>query len=573
MFTQFSARLISWCSTLMLIAQLPAACADESSISLSGTWKFQLDNKDIGTKEKWFNRALNDSVRLPGTTDENRKGILQDEKPTDRLARAWFWKGAAWYQREVTIPQSWAGKRITLFFERSKNSRVWVNDLFCGREDSLSAPHVFDVTKAMTTGTHTITVLVDNAKLPPVGPAHAVDERTQTNWNGIVGRMELRATAPVWIEDVQVFPDVSNNCARVRMSVGNITGRHALGSLRIDCKSFNVDEPQAFKTNSIAVNADEPWNTFDFIYQPDAKLPLWDEFDPILMKLDLELSVSAGEISHTDRRAVRFGMREFTRDGNLLKNNGRTVFLRGRLDCANYPLTGYAPMEKTEWRRLLQIQKDWGLNHIRFHSWCPPAAAFEAADELGFYLQVELPNKRSAFNAQDNKDAAVHNIDWLDENSDGAGVSLFDYGKREGDLIMRHFGNNPSFVLFTLGNELGRTPGMFDLVAHFKQSDPRRLHAQGSNNMHWNPSLAEGDDFWVTGKVEKDRRPLRGSFSLYEFPDPHIETHPPSTLVDFRKSLEGVPIPLIGHETGQFQVFPDFRDIPKFTGVLRARKL
>ena len=556
-------------TTCLLLSR--SSLAAEASISLAGQWRFQLDAKDVGLKEKWFSRALDDSIQLPGTTDENQKGILQDEKPNDRLSRVWFWKGPAWYQREVTIPESWAGKRITVFFERTKNSRVWVDQTFCGREDSLSTSHVFDLTKAMTPGKHTLTVLVDNAKLPPVGPSHAVDERTQTNWNGIVGRMELRATDPVWIDDIRVDPMAANKEARVRVIVGNITDKPATGKISVTCRSCNTATPAAFATHSVEFTANRRENTIEFIYQPGDNVPLWDEFQPTLLKLDLNLETTAGGQSLADHADARFGMRNFTRQGNLLKNNGKTVFLRGRLDCANYPLTGYAPMDKTAWRKLLEIQKSWGLNHIRFHSWCPPAAAFEAADELGFYLQAELPNKRSAFNAPDNKDAAIHNIDWLDETGDGTGVSLYDYGKREGEMILKQFGNHPSFAMFTLGNELGRTPGMFELVAYFKKIDPRHLHAQGSNNMHWDPSLAEGDDFWVSGKVEKNKRPLRGSFSLADYPNPHIESFPPSTMVDFSKSIEGIPVPLIGHETGQFQVAPDYRDIPKFTGVLKAR--
>ena len=159
----------------------------------------------------------------------------------------------------------------------------------------------------------------------------------------------------------------------------------------------------------------------------------------------------------------------------------------------------------------------------------------------------------------------------LDIESTDTKVELYDYAKREGELIFRHFGNHPSFVMFTLGNELDRNQAMFDLVEHFKQIDPRRLHAQGANNMYWNPSLAEGDEFWVTGKVEKEAKPLRGSFSLLDFPRAPIEGYPPSTLDDFSDSIRGVPVPLVGHETGQFQVAPDFRDIAKFTGVLKAR--
>jgi hypothetical protein len=217
------------------------------------------------------------------------------------------------------------------------------------------------------------------------------------------------------------------------------------------------------------------------------------------------------------------------------------------------------------------IHKDWGINHIRFHSWCPPGAAFEAADELGLYLQPEIPSKRSGYKVPENRAAAHHNIDRRDVGSTETKVELYDYAKREGELIFRNFGNHPSFVMFTLGNELGRNEGMFDMVAHFRKTDPRHLYAQGSNNMHWNPSLAEGDDFWVTVKVEKLGKPMRGAFPVVDDQPSPIDTFPPCTMFDFTKSVEGVPVPLIGHETGSYQVSPDFRDIPKFTGVTRAR--
>jgi len=541
------------------------------TLPLAGTWNFRLDAEGVGVAEKWFAVEFDDTVKLPGTTDENHKGIKKDEQCIDRLSRVWYWKGPAWYQRRVEIPESWDGKRITLLLERTKNTRVWVDKTFCGREDTLSAPQVFDVTAAMTPGEHTISVLIDNAKLPPVGPAHAVDERTQTNWNGIVGKMELCATAPVWLDEIQVYPKAKEKKARVRAVIGNITGKAASGQIRVACESYNVENPSVFKTQSIKIRASERENVIEFTYEPGDDVPLWDEFQPAMLRLTLSLETKAGDGQFSDQRSVNFGMRDFTKERNRLKINGKSVFLRGRTDSANYPLTGYPPMDKAGWVRILSITKAWGINHYRFHSWCPPEAAFEAADELGIYFQAEIPNKRSGFGIPENAEAARHNIDRLDVKSAETEVTLYEYAKREGELIFKAFGNHPSFVMFTLGNELGRNRGMYDLVSHFKQIDPRRLYAQGSNNVHWNPNLAEGDDFWVTGKVEKDSRPLRGSFSVLDFTNAPIESYPPSTMFDFSESIKGVPVPMIGHETGQFQVYPDYRDIPKFTGVVKAR--
>jgi hypothetical protein len=562
----------SFLIAVLLLGGVNATLANEETLSLAGTWQFQLDPDNVGIEQVWFAQKLDDTVTLPGTTDENHKGVFKDERAVDRLSRVWYWKGPAWYQKQVTIPQSWAGKRITLYLERSKHTRVWVDRTFCAWEDTLSAPHVFDVTRAMAPGDRTITILVDNAKLPPVGPSHAVDERTQTNWNGIVGKIELRATDPVWLDDVQVYPDTEKKVARVRAVIGNITGKAFAGQISIGCKSVNVDAPSTFKMHTVKVAGDTPETMAEFTYMPGEQVPLWDEFHPVMLRLDLHLDTTTDGGSHRDKRTVHFGMRRFATERNRFTINARPVFLRGKLDCCLFPLTGYAPMDKAGWLRVLSIAKSYGINHYRFHSWCPPRAAFAAADELGMYLQPELPNKRSAFKAPENGEAAQYNIDRLDVESTETKISLYDYGKREGELILRAYGNHPSFVMFTLGNELGRNRGMFELVDHFRQIDPRHLYAQGSNNMHWNPSLAEGDDFWVTCKTSKTL-PVRGAFFPPDYPTPHIEHASPSTLVDFSESIAGVPVPVLSHENGSFQVSPDFREIPKYTGVTRARNL
>jgi len=545
----------------------------KEEIDLSGRWKFRLDPGNVGMNEGWFRQAFSDGIQLPGTTDQNKKGIYLDQQADDRLSRVWYWKGTAWYEREIEIPESWKGKNLRLLLERSKDTWVWFDGKEAGYENTLSAPQYFSLSKAVTPGRHRITILVDNAKLPPVGPSHAVDERTQTNWNGIVGRVELQVSDPVWIDQVQAFPDIKNNRVKVRVHIANSTGRRAGGELVIHAESWNTEVPATFRTRREKVAAISSEQTVEFTYDFDKKAPLWDEFDPALIQLRLNLSVRAEGQEYTSTRQVDFGMREFTRAGKHLYNNGKRVFLRGRIDSANYPLTGYAPMSKGAWLQMFRQLKSYGINHWRFHSWFPPEGALKAADEVGVYLQPELPNKRSGMDSKSMEEEAVrktYNPDYLEVAGGQINMTLQEYLRKEGELIFKHFGNHPSFVMFTLGNELGRNQAMYDLIAHFKEIDPRRLYAQGSNNMHWDLSFAEGDDFWVTGKTADDL-PVRGSFAHHDPIKPHIEERPPSTLTDYSDSIEEVPAPVIGHETGQFQVSPDFREIPKFVGVTRAR--
>lgn len=558
---------------IVLANPLAAQESPQKVILLAGTWRFRLDPENAGVEKKWFAEKLDDSVTLPGTTDTNQKGGFKDERAVDRLSRVWYWKGPAWYQREVVIPDAWQGQRITLLLERTKNTRVWVDDKDCGGDDTLSAPQVFDLTRPLAPGRHTVTVRVDNVKLPPVGPSHAVDERTQSNWNGMVGKIELRATDPVWLDEVQVYPDVDQRQATVRMVVGNLTGQAASGRIEVSGRSWNVPTPVAFSAQAADFSAPREKNQVTFTYALGDAVPLWDEFHPALIRLTVSLAANAPARNFRDERTVDFGMRKFVRDGRRLTINGRTVFLRGRTDSANYPLTGYAPMDKAGWLRLLKTARSYGLNHCRFHSWFPPEAALEAADELGMYLAPELPNKSSRFGSlKEREPGERYNVDYLDVESTSSHTPLSKYLLREAALIFKAYGNHPSFAMFTLGNELGRAPAMAQMVAYFKEIDPRHLYAQGANNMHWAPSFAEGDDFWVTGKTGK-ALPVRGSFFSADYPDAHIEHHPPSTLVNYSRSIADVPAPVIGHEVGQYEVAPDFREIPHYTGVLKARNL
>lgn len=571
-----SHRLLGIFALALFLTACSQSYTDHSeTIDLSGTWKFQLDPENVGMKDEWYKDDFNDSVILPGTTDENKKGIFLDEKAVDRVSRVWYWEGAAWYQKEVDIPEHWAGKNVKLLLERTKDTYVWFDDINCGYENTLSAPQFFDFTKAVKPGKHRITVLVDNAKLPPVGNSFAISEKTQTNWNGIVGRTELHVTDPVWIDEVQVYSDIKNNSVKIRLTFGNITNNEAEGKLLVRAESWNTKKTDKFKIRKEKIRGIKNDEVVEYIYHFDKKVPLWDEFDPALIRLNINLSVNSDGIKSNSSKQIDFGMREFKQKGKYIYINGKRVFLRGRVDSANYPLTGYPPMKKEEWIELFRKLKSYGINHWRFHSWFPPKAALLAADEEGIYLQPELPNQsydmdnKSSYNETFQK---IYIIDNIGVDTAGVNMTLKEYLRREGQLIFKYFGNHPSFTMFTLGNELGRNKAMFDLVEHFKEIDPRRLYAQGSNNMALNPSIAKGDDFWVTARAS-GKYGVRGSFAVHLSPKikPHIEYTPPSSLHTYSMAIENVNAPIISHEVGQFQVSPDFNDIPKFTGVTRGR--
>jgi len=525
-------------------------------------------------EEKWFATALDGTVHLPGTTDESGLGEHVDEWCEDRLSRIWRWIGPAWYQRRVSIPPEWLDKHVELFLERTKNTQVWVDETWIGTEDSLSEPHVFDLTDALAPGEHTLTILVDNAKLPPVGPAHAVDERTQTNWNGIIGRIELEAREKVWIEDVRAFTDLNKRQIEVRTVIRNATAWQGHSDLTVTAETIGENPIRFAPVVTVERLHGPTTHSRGKLAIPD-DAPLWDEFNPVMLRVTVSLKLQPFTRVMEDSRSILTGLREFTTHRGQFLINGRPTFLRGKNDACIFPLTGYPPMDKAGWLRVLGISRSYGVNHYRFHSWCPPDAAFAAADELGMYLQPELPNKMGITRAEDDPYIppanAFETLDEIDPRVLTA-AERTGYLRREGEKILHAFGNHPSFVMMTLGNEIGGDVAvMKGLCDHFRSLDARHLCAMGTNHFHWEPACRPGDDFWVIGLTDKDR-PVRGAF----FPAKcrgHIDNVPPSTLVDYAHSIAGVPIPVVGHEIAQGQVSPDFSEIPKYTGVLKARNL
>jgi hypothetical protein len=502
---------------VLCLAALTAS-AEPLILPLAGVWRVRLDRERAGH-----------SISLPGDTDQAGYGSKTTGPAHGRLSRPWTYEGPAWYERDVVVPGSWRGKRITLFLERPHwQTKVWVDGKAFGSQNSLSVPHVYDLTSALPPGRHRLTLCVDNSYKIDVGRnAHSVTDHTQTNWNGIIGRIELQATDPVWIDSVAVYPDAGATSLRVEAVIGNRTGAGVSGELTASIRSLT----------KIRFSASEASQTIT-LNVPYGSLAFWDEYEPALGELTLTLSAGA----YRDQWRGAFGIRQIATRGTQFLLNGRPAFLRGTLECSIFPLTGYPPMDVAGWARQFRIARSYGLNHFRFHSWCPPEAAFTAADRAGFLLQVELPV-------------------W--SKSAGKGTALDEFMRAEAYRILKAYGNHPSFTMLCLGNELtGDFTFMDKLVAELKHADPRRLYTFSADHVRHEPGPTS--DYYVTHSSKWGRLRIHGT---------RFEKTAGGTDYDFSGIVEHTPMPLVAHELGQWVVFPDYREIAKYTGVLRPRNL
>lgn len=522
---------------------------------LNGTWKFAMDTAKVGIKEKWYTRTLADSVRLPGTMDENKKGIPNSNRiETMRLSRELMYAGMAWYQKEVSIPENWKGREIRLTMERTKPTIVWVDNVLTGNSNDIMTAQYYDLTNHLAPGKHLLTILVnnDNSTVPAeVTGSHAWTEHTQGNWNGILGKFCLESYNPIHIETVQVYPDIDLKKITVKIKISDPSGNEKT-KLILKADAWNSDVKHNVPSKSFPVVMKKGENIIELTYDLGSKTLLWSEFNPALYKL----AVTLKGVNILDNTTVDFGMRKFSTQGTQFTINGAKTFLRGKHDACVFPLTGHPPMDVEGWQRVFRIAKSYNINFYRFHSWTPPLAAFEAADIEGIYLQPELPFW-GAFSKNRNSDLNTFLI-------------------KEGDHILEFYGNHPSFVMFALGNELsGDFDVMKEILNHFKSVDNRHLMAYGSNNYLGFRGQAEGEDYYAACRVGADtdssyRTHIRGSFSFADAYDGgYINGRYPSTNINYSGAILKCTVPAIGTEVGQYQIYPNYDEIKKYTGVMK----
>ena len=426
--------------------------------------------------KSWFTAPEYAKYRQPGNIKV--PFWLQPEK---------HYAGVAWYQRDLDIPADWKGKRVLLKLERPHwETRLWLDGREVGSNTGLSTPHEYDLGINLPPGKHQLTIRVDNSLVVDVGVnSHSVTDHTQGNWNGMVGQIELLCDPPpwvasdglVWFEDLQVFPSLSRKSAKVRMKVGNRTGQALKVGVSISIAPNNVTSAPPIPQHHLEALIAPGGVTVETECALGETVYPWDEFSPTLYRLGVALDGTPMQRVMSASKDTTFGLREISTEGRQLALNGRRIFIRGTLECCIFPITGHPPTDVESWKRIIRVAKAHGLNLIRFHSYCPPEAAFVAADELGFYYQVETcwPNQSTTL-------------------GDGKPVDRWVYD--ETDRIVKAYGNHPSFLLMAHGNEPGgknATAYLAKWVEHYKALDSRRLWTSGAG---W-PQIPE-NQFHVT---------------------------------------------------------------------------
>ena len=549
------------CSLSVLLTLLCGSSVQaQDVISLAGSWDLSLGDSV----------SYNDYVMLPGSLLTNGKGdpVTVDTRWTGStydssyyfnpwmeqyrregnvkfpffLTPEKHYVGKAWYKRSVYVPRDWKYKNVTLFLERPHiETIVYINGREVGLQRSLSTPHQYDVTRFLVPGSrNTIAVCVYNGiENVCVGQdSHSVTDQTQGNWNGITGLMELRAQEKdIFIRQVKLNTEPVDGVIQATVVFGG-----DINPMFYDDYMMVSVEPvrpgnENYKDTPLTWLQNITGHTMK-LRIPTGSMTLWDEFTPQLYRLE----ISVGD----DYYETTFGVRTISVKGRQLYVNDRPVWLRGTVENCCFPETGYPPTDEESWMSILTKVKEYGLNHVRFHSYCPPEAAFAAADKLGIYLQPEGPSWPN------------HGVKLRQ------GQKIDQYLLEESKRIVDTYGHHPSFVMMAAGNEPAGNWVAYcnDWVEAMKRYDPSRLYCGASVGGGW--AWDDGSEYHVKGGargLDWDKHAPHADddyYSQIEYPRNYKDSEPNNS-------------PIIAHEQGQWCAFPDFNEIVEYTGAYKAR--
>ena len=526
-------------------------------IDLSGQWQVKLDAE----KQETMPQAYPETMMLPGTTSAAGLGMPNPAKERGCLTDAYRFEGAVWFMRTFTAGD-WTGEQTMLTLERTRKTTVYLDGRPIGHQESLCTPHRYFL-PPVHAGEHTLVIRVDNTDYPTRG-GHLTSPDTQSNWNGITGEISL-TVAHTLLTDLTVRPDLRRGCLRVH---GHIIG--APDGVAGIVLPGQMEHLLPYRRGVL-----------------DGECPLkgneafWDEAHPEIHTISIDLD---GDVYETT-----FGLRDVRTLGRRLLINGRETFLRGKVDNLLYPKTGYTPTDVASWMTILGIAKEYGINHYRYHTACPPDAAFTAADLLGVYMAPELPFWGTV----------------AEEGEEGYDERERDFLFQEGFRILREYGHHPSFLWLSLGNELWGSKDVLNrMMRAYREADDTKLYSSGANNYQFVPDVLDEENVFVGVRLGRERL-IRGSYAMCDAPQGIVQTTGPESVSNYDASIvpetlgqsgeagkvqiqygTGVKevdaqsadalipdVPVISHEVGQYVFYPDFSEIPHYTGPLKPRNI
>lgn len=433
----------------------PRATERSNRISLEGEWDFVTDPPaDLYSKPGGVNWS---KIAVPSHWEMN--GFKAET-------------GTAAYQRVLKIPGAWQGKRIKFRSDGIySRAEVWINGKRVGAHDGGSTPFELDITDAAKPGAeNSIYMLVHDSS--DAGNLDGMSYYAHLNMGGIWRPLELFCVESAHISRLAITTDFDDSYQNAELIADvEIANEQAMviRDANLVLKCIDPNGKTVILEGLSAKVSLEPWERQKVTLRAKVTHPeQWSAEIPKLYKLKAEFSAPSRKPAVVEQR---FGFREIEIKGRTFTINGKPIKMWGANRLDSHPLMGRAITPDVA-RQDVELMKGANLNAMRTTCYPQHPAAFDAADELGLYVEAEGP-------------FCFVSVGYGPEIGRGKNFSedlrLAPLTVSETAAMLERDRNHPSVVIWSVCNEsvFGR---IFQMAHKFaRESDPTRPTSAGQS--------------------------------------------------------------------------------------------
>ena len=340
-----------------------------------------------------------------------------------------------YYRTSFTVPDEWKGQRVAICFDGVLYGYdFWVNGRHAGSWRSAYNTAIFDITPFLNPKAG-----VQELSMKVISQFPGSDFDYNDDWapNGIFRDVTLMAVPPTHLGDLTIQT--------------KLNGEVILGTETVNADKHTVVKHEVLDASGkvvASILADSPQSNATM--KVDKPL-LWTAETPYLYTLRTTLSRKGKSLQTFHHR---FGFRELTIDGNVLKLNGRPVKLRGVTSHSTDPWT-VKVIDEASILRDMKLMKEASVNYIRTSHYPREPRFYDLADSLGFYVIDEVP------------------FGFGDKNL--SKPEFYPVLQQRAQATIRRDKNHPCVLIWSLGNENPLTDMCIRLGEYVKNElDPSR---------------------------------------------------------------------------------------------------
>ena len=329
-----------------------------------------------------------------------------------------------YYRTDFTVPAEWRGQRVVLRLDGVLYGYdLWINGKFAGSWRSGYNTALFDITPYINKKSSKQELAM---KVITKFPGSDFDYNDDWAPSGIFRDVTLMAVPETHLSDL------------------TITTKNT-GEVSVKTDIANADKHTSVKNEILDAEGNVVGTTK--VVNPH----LWTAETPYLYTLRTTL-MRKGNVLQTF--CHRFGFRELTIEGNVLKLNGQSIKMRGVTSHSTDPVT-VKVIDEASILRDMKLMKEASVNYIRTSHYPREPRFYELADSLGFYVIDEVP-----FGFGDK---------LLSDSS------YYPVLQQRAQATIRRDKNHPSVMIWSLGNENPLTDICIKLGDYVRQElDPTR---------------------------------------------------------------------------------------------------